>query len=92
LAIVRFNRVVLKPITLKDGSVIPKGYTIEAPYAAFVNYPQLYPDPDVFDPYRFVNLRLEKSEDPIGYKSREQYQFVTVVKENMDFGYGRHSW
>lgn len=89
---VRFNRIVLKPIVLKDGTVIPKGYTIEAPYAAFVNDARIYPEPDTFNPYRFVNLREGKAADPIGYKSTEQYQFVTVTKENMGFGYGRHSW
>ncbi|KAK6215491.1 ent-kaurene oxidase [Colletotrichum tabaci] len=88
---IRFNRIVLKPIVLKDGTVIPKGYTIEAPYAAFVNDARIYPEPDTFNPYRFVDLREGKAADPIGYKSTEQYQFVTVTKENMGFGYGRHS-
>lgn len=79
-------------MALQDGSVIPKGYVVEAPYTAFVNDPALYPDPEKFNPYRFVDLREGKTEDPLKYASREQYQFVTVSKENMGFGWGRHAW
>lgn len=45
----------------------------------------------IFDPYRFYRLRSGDTTDPIGYKSTEQYQFVTVAKENMGFGLGRHA-
>ncbi|RYP04548.1 hypothetical protein DL765_010156 [Monosporascus sp. GIB2] len=44
-----------------------------------------------FDPYRFHKLRTTDTPDPIGYKSREQYQFVSVTKESMVFGLGRHA-
>ncbi|RYP31688.1 hypothetical protein DL767_005601 [Monosporascus sp. MG133] len=44
-----------------------------------------------FDPYRFYKLRTTDIPDPIGYKSREQYQFVSVTKESMSFGLGRHA-
>ena len=29
--------------------------------------------------------------DPLKYRNREQYQFVSVTKENMAFGFGRHA-
>lgn len=45
----------------------------------------------VFDPYRFRNLRKPETPDPIGYKNREQYQYVSVTKENMTFGFGKHA-
>lgn len=89
---VRFPRLVKKPITLHDGSQIPKGYVVEAPYTAIVNDPMLYPEPEEFDAYRFLRLRDGQVEDPIKYTSKEQYQFVTVSKENMGFGWGRHAW
>lgn len=50
-----------------------------------------YPDADKFDAHRFVDLRAAKVPDPIQYKSREQYQFVSVTKENMSFGFGAHA-
>ncbi|KUI73673.1 Ent-kaurene oxidase [Cytospora mali] len=44
-----------------------------------------------FDPYRFYRIRKGEAKDPIGHVNTEQYQFVTVTKENMGFGYGRHA-
>lgn len=48
--------------------------------------------PQTFDAHRFMNLRKGTVEDPLAYKNREQYQFVTVTKDFMAFGYGRHAW
>jgi hypothetical protein len=45
-----------------------------------------------FDARRFMDLRSGTAADPLGYKSKEQYQFVTVTKDFMAFGYGRHAW
>lgn len=59
--------------------------------AALLGDARLLTDDQAFDPYRFYRLRSGETADPIGYKSTEQYQFVTVTKENMGFGYGRHA-
>ncbi|KAL1838915.1 hypothetical protein VTK73DRAFT_4199 [Phialemonium thermophilum] len=91
LSMARFTRYVEKPLTLHDGTKIPAGVVIESPHLAVTRDPELYPDPDTFDPYRFYRLRTGEVPDPLGYKSTEQYQFVTVTKENMGFGYGRHA-
>lgn len=54
--------------------------------------PQHYHDPDVFNPYRFYHLRTKEDvPDPNGFRNREQYQFVSVTKENTSFGYGKHA-
>ncbi|CAK7202891.1 hypothetical protein SEUCBS139899_005618 [Sporothrix eucalyptigena] len=86
-----FRRYTLKPVTLKDGTYIPAGCLIEAANKAVLMDPDLYPNPTVFDPYRFVRLRTTDAPDPLAYKNREQYQFVSVTKENMSFGFGRHA-
>jgi hypothetical protein len=89
---VAFRRKILKTITLKDGTVLPAGTTTETANVPVLRDRALYPDPDRFDPYRFLTLRTDKSkEDPIGYANREQYQFVSVNQENMNFGFGRHA-
>lgn len=86
-----FRRYTLKPITLADGTRIPAGCLIGAANKAVLMDPELYPNPTTFDPYRFVRLRTTDAPDPIAYKNREQYQFVSVTKENMSFGFGRHA-
>ncbi|OAA57981.1 ent-kaurene oxidase [Niveomyces insectorum RCEF 264] len=86
-----FRRFTLKALTLQDGTHIPAGCLIEAANKAVLMDPQLYPDPETFDPYRFVRLRTTDAPDPLQFKNREQYQFVSVTKENMSFGFGRHA-
>lgn len=55
--------------------------------------PQHYDRPDEFDPYRFYHLRTGGAAvaDPNGFRNREQYQFVSVTKENTAFGFGKHA-
>ncbi|KAK8066512.1 cytochrome P450 [Apiospora hydei] len=87
----RFPRYIAKPVTLKDGTQIPAGMFIETAIGPVNHDPKLYPEPGVFDPHRFHDLRNATKPDPINYKTREQYQYVTVTKENMGFGYGKHA-
>ncbi|KAI0168346.1 ent-kaurene oxidase [Pestalotiopsis sp. NC0098] len=90
-SLVRFQRYVDKAVTLSDGTRLPAGAMVEAAHANIVNDPQLYSNPETFDAHRFMNLRKGTVEDPLAYKNREQYQFVTVTKDFMAFGYGRHA-
>ncbi|EOA91097.1 uncharacterized protein SETTUDRAFT_25189 [Exserohilum turcica Et28A] len=87
--VMRMQRCVLQSFHLSDGTKIPANFDIAVP-ALPVNLDESkYPKPDQFDPYRFVNLRSGVKNDPIGYASREQYQFISVTKENMAFGFGQ---
>ncbi|KAH8673885.1 cytochrome P450 [Xylariales sp. PMI_506] len=91
LAAVRFVRYVEKPVTLSDGTYLPKGAMVESAHASIVNDPELYSQPESFNPRRFMDLRSGTGPDPMQYKNKEQYQFVTVTKDFMAFGYGRHA-
>ncbi|KAI1100328.1 cytochrome P450 [Jackrogersella minutella] len=90
-SMVRFQRYVAKPVTLSDGTHLPAGYMLETPHALTVQDPEVYRNPEEFNPRRFLDLRNGTSEDLLGYKNKEQHQFVTVTKDFMHFGYGRHS-
>ncbi|KAK6079931.1 ent-kaurene oxidase [Seiridium cupressi] len=89
--LVRFVRYVDKPVTLSDGTQLPAGSMIEAAHANIVQDPQLYSNPETFDAHRFMKLRSGEVVDPMDYKNKEQYQFVTVTKDFMAFGYRRHA-
>ncbi|OHW94725.1 ent-kaurene oxidase [Colletotrichum incanum] len=87
--VMRMQRCVLQSFQLADGTTIPAGIDIAVP-ALPVNLDESkYPQPLQFDPHRFVRLRSGVDADPIGYASREQYQFISVTKENMAFGFGK---
>ncbi|CAJ2505514.1 Uu.00g129080.m01.CDS01 [Anthostomella pinea] len=90
-SLIRFQRWVAKPVTLSDGTQLPAGVMVETPHALAVQDPELYKNPETFDAHRFLDLRNGTVPDPHGYKNREQHQFVTVTKDFMHFGYGRHA-
>ncbi|KAI1380203.1 cytochrome P450 [Hypoxylon crocopeplum] len=87
----RFRRYVAKPVTLSDGTHLPAGCMIETPYAAAIQDPALYRNPEKFDAHRFLDLRNGTAEDLLGYKNKELHQLVTVTKDFMHFGWGRHA-
>ncbi|KAL7621684.1 hypothetical protein AAE478_009011 [Parahypoxylon ruwenzoriense] len=88
---VRLVREVLKTFKFSDGTEIPAGTTIGLPHLSTVQDPEHYPDPLTYNPHRFAKIRSGEAEDPLNYPSREQYQFISVTKENMGFGFGRHA-
>ncbi|KAI2626923.1 hypothetical protein GGS26DRAFT_599353 [Hypomontagnella submonticulosa] len=47
--------------------------------------------PSKFDACRFLGLRNGAAGDLLGYKSKGQYQFITVTKDFTRFGFGRQS-
>ncbi|KAJ1327027.1 ent-kaurene oxidase [Microdochium nivale] len=87
----KFWRRLVEPLTLKDGTTFPKGSTIAVPHFSVNHDPKYYPDPYRFNPYRFVDLREGKTEDPLNYANKEQYQYISVKPESVGFGYGKHS-
>lgn len=88
---VRFPRYVERSITLRDGTVLPRGASLDALLSPPLSDPRLYPDPGVFDARRFLRLRSGEAADPLGYKNKEQYQFIGANKEDIFWGYGPHA-
>jgi cytochrome P450 len=74
----------MRGVTLADGTYIPPNTYIEAPIEAIGHDPKLWTEPEKYDPWRFYNKR--KAEEDAG-----RHQFVTLSKDVMSFGYGRHA-
>ena len=78
-----FERKALKTFKLSDGTLIPAGTAIAVSSIQIGRDPVRYPDPDVFQGFRFVS---NKASDP----GRTQ-QFANMSSEQLTFGAGRHA-
>ncbi|OSX67134.1 hypothetical protein POSPLADRAFT_1164419 [Postia placenta MAD-698-R-SB12] len=76
-------RKVLQDITLSDGTYLPKGTLVVA--AAFATHTdeRYYENPEVFEPFRFYDMRTEND------ALRKQY--VNTSREFITFGHGKHA-
>ncbi|KAK3689090.1 cytochrome P450 [Podospora appendiculata] len=91
----RFTRYVAKPVTLQDGTGLPAGYFIESPHMAICRDPLIYPEPDTFNPHRFLHLRqlshTHTTPPTAAAAAEHKHQFVSATPDNLSFGYGRHA-
>ncbi|KAI0146311.1 cytochrome P450 monooxygenase [Xylariaceae sp. FL1272] len=85
LLLVTFERIIHKDLTLSNGFTIPGNTTIGVPTHAITMDPNIYPNPDKFDGFRFAKLRQE---DPT---MEGKGQYVASNPNSMAFGYGRHA-
>ncbi len=75
----------MQDYTFSDGTFVPKGSKISAAARPIHMDDEFYEDPQVFDPWRFANMRDEDGE---GIK----HQLVSTTPEYIPFGHGRHAW
>lgn len=75
------NRYLYGDVQLSDGSVLLKGSRIWI--AGRFNDPELYPEPEKLDAYRFLNLRSEAGKS-------NTWQHTSMTPEHLGFGYGDH--
>lgn len=70
-------------VQLSDGSLIKKGTRVMVSASTFMD-PDVYPDPEKYDIYRFYNLRNTPGQE-------NGYQYVQTSPEHMMFGHGEHA-
>ncbi|KAJ7284516.1 cytochrome P450 [Mycena rebaudengoi] len=82
------SRKVVKPegFTFSDGINLPYGTYLYTPMWSIHHDPEIYPDPHVFDGFRFSKLR--DSDDSLG---AAKFQAVTTSLDYQAFGHGRHA-
>ena len=78
-------REAMTDVVLVDGTVIPKGTMVCVPTFSIQHDAAKYPDPDMFDPFRFSRMREEAGEGT-------KHQFVNTSIEYIPFGHGKHAW
>ncbi|KAJ3556992.1 hypothetical protein NM688_g1715 [Phlebia brevispora] len=80
---VSLKRKILKDVTLSDGTFLPGGTILVTPSTATHMDEDNYPDPTVFDPWRFSELREDGEE--------MKYQLVSTSANYVAFGLGKHA-
>nr|BED42929.1 cytochrome P450 monooxygenase [Trametes versicolor] len=85
LGLASLTRKVMKDITLRDGTVVPRGTTIIATTYDIHHNSAKYENPDVFDPFRFSRVRADSEEE------RVKNQLVNTSVDYMPFGHGKHA-
>ena len=75
----------MKDVTLSDGTFIPKGTLLAAAADPTHHDESIYANADVYDPFRFANMRESDGE---GLK----HQFVNTSVDYVSFGHGKHAW
>ncbi|KAF4563282.1 hypothetical protein EYR40_007003 [Pleurotus pulmonarius] len=84
LSFLGMNRLTTAYGELPDGVVIPPGYQVAVNLKHFHRDSQVYPNPHIFDPFRFSKLRETEN-------SSVKYGFTTVDTHFLPFGAGRHA-
>ncbi|KAL5041783.1 hypothetical protein BDW71DRAFT_217425 [Aspergillus fruticulosus] len=87
LLLITFERVVTKDYALSDGLTIPANTTIGIPTHAISMDPALYPEPEVFQGFRFADLQKKRD---AGEKVAS-LAYAASHPTSMAFGYGRHA-
>ena len=79
------TRKAVRDVILSDGTLIPEGTHVSIPTYAIHHDPDVYENPELFDPFRFVHLQ-----DNLDGSTR--YQMVAVHPESLGFGLGKPAW
>lgn len=83
IKIVSMRRGATADIKLSDGTRIPKGSSVMVSSHQMWD-PSIYPNPETFDPYRFLKMR----ETP---GNESTCQLVSLFPEHFGFGFGKHA-
>ncbi|CAG1989494.1 unnamed protein product [Fusarium graminearum] len=82
-SIVTMRRYVTEDITLSSGLILKNGTRLNVDNRR-LDDPKIYENPDVYNPYRFYNMRSEAGKD-------HGAQLVSTGSNHMGFGHGQHS-
>ncbi|KAI8193155.1 Cytochrome P450 monooxygenase easM [Colletotrichum sp. SAR 10_65] len=78
------NRRVEAPMTLSDGTYLPKGVHLGVPVSHMRDSEFLGENPDQFDGHRFLRMRQQPGQET-------KWQFVTTSPHFLSFGHEKHA-
>jgi Cytochrome P450 len=83
--VVNMDRKVLRPFAFSNGVHIPVGAILSAVALPMYYDGEYYPDPEVFDPFRFSNLRANEG-------AGTRHAMVSTSSDYIIFGHGTQAW
>jgi len=81
---VSMTRKAMKDFTFSDGTVVPKGTSVVAASRSIHLDNELYENADMFEPFRFANMR-EEDRDSV------KHRYISTNLEYLSFGHGKHA-
>ncbi|KIK79214.1 hypothetical protein PAXRUDRAFT_161911 [Paxillus rubicundulus Ve08.2h10] len=81
---VGMTRKAMKDFTFSDGTEVPQGTMVAIASQAARLDNEVYENADMFDPFRFANMRDEDGDDA-------KHSFASTSPEYLTFGHGRHA-
>ncbi len=78
------HRVMLEKYQFADGTEIPRNAHVSMAVNAIQNDPEVTPNPEIFDGFRYYNLRQRQGESHL-------HQFSTTQDRILNFGHGTNS-
>ena len=79
------SRLAMKDFTFSDGTFIPQGTFVSAIAMPMHRDDEFYPDGEMFNPWRFSEMRDEDGEGL-------RHQMVSTGSDYIAFGHGKHAW
>ncbi|CAG8298910.1 unnamed protein product [Penicillium olsonii] len=83
LRLAAMNRMTVSPVTLSDGTQIPKGALTMVDISK-MHDASVFPDPHSYKGDRFFQMRHEPGQE-------QRWQFVSTAPEHLAFGHGKHA-
>ncbi|KAJ3480750.1 hypothetical protein NLI96_g8125 [Meripilus lineatus] len=84
IASIAMSRRAMKDFQFSDGTFIPKGTYLSLPVLSTHTDSEYYEEPNVFNPWRFSDIREEEGE-------RLKHQMVSTSSQYIAFGHGKHA-
>ncbi|THG96485.1 hypothetical protein EW026_g5347 [Hermanssonia centrifuga] len=81
---ISMSRLAMQDFTFSDGTFVPKGSLVSAASGPMHQDEEFYEDAEIFNPWRFVDMREEEGEGT-------KHQMVSTSLEYVPFGHGRHA-
>lgn len=92
------DHIVMDNFTLHDSLFVPKGTTVALAVDRVHFNPDIYEDPEIFEPFQFINMKIHSKQHPTQLPmtstmlpSTKKFNIVLTSCDFLSFGHGWHA-